>query len=190
MTWFKENQVLWKGQQFSLEIKTMLFEGKSEFQDIKIFESTTYGRVLILDGVIQCTEKDECSYQEMLAHLAMRSHRDPKKILVIGGGDGGIIRELLKYDSVNEIHICEIDAMVIDKCKEFIPSMADSFSNDKVTIHIKDGFVFLKENISEFDVIITDSSDPVGPAESLYQSEYFSLVYKSLKQDGVFTMQG
>lgn len=189
MTWFREKQQLWKGQQMSLEIKEVLFEGKSKFQDIQIFQSTTYGRVLILDGVIQCTEKDECSYQEMLAHLAMRSHSNPKKVLIVGGGDGGIIREVLKYN-VDAVHICEIDAMVIDKCKEFIPSMADSFNNPKVSVHIRDGFEFLKENQDEFDVIVTDSSDPVGPAESLYQSTYFDLVFKSLKDNGVFTMQG
>ena len=189
MTWFRESENFWKGQQMSLEVEEMLFEGKSKFQDIKIFQSTTYGRVLVLDGVIQCTEKDECSYQEMLAHLAMRAHPDPKKVLIIGGGDGGIIREVLKYN-VTDVHICEIDAMVIDKCKEFIPSMAHSFDNDKVSVHIRDGFEFLNENADEFDVIVTDSSDPVGPAESLYQPKYFDLVYRALKDDGVFTMQG
>eukprot|EP00835_Amoeboradix_gromovi_P000754 NODE_28_length_33831_cov_0.361200.p9 type:complete len:280 gc:universal NODE_28_length_33831_cov_0.361200:29220-30059(+) len=190
MTWFREKQQLWKGQQMSLEIEEMLYQGKSKYQEIEIFQSTTYGRVLVLDGVIQCTEKDECSYQEMLAHLAMQAHPNPTKILVIGGGDGGIIREILKYKQATDIHICEIDAVVIDKCKEFIPSMAHSFDDPKVNIHIRDGFEFLNENIDEFDVIVTDSSDPVGPAESLYQATYFDLVYRSLKSDGVFTMQG
>eukprot|EP00835_Amoeboradix_gromovi_P004050 NODE_295_length_11479_cov_0.183480.p7 type:complete len:143 gc:universal NODE_295_length_11479_cov_0.183480:6457-6029(-) len=120
MTWFREKQQLWKGQQMSLEIEEMLFQGKSKYQEIEIFQSTTYGRVLVLDGVIQCTEKDECSYQEMLAHLAMQAHPNPTKVLVIGGGDGGIIREILKYRQAIGIHICEIDSMVIDKCKEFI----------------------------------------------------------------------
>eukprot|EP00834_Sanchytrium_tribonematis_P004022 NODE_178_length_14069_cov_0.746815.p7 type:complete len:280 gc:universal NODE_178_length_14069_cov_0.746815:1495-2334(+) len=190
MTWFREKQQLWKGQQMSLEIEEMLYEGRSKYQDLKIFQSSTYGRVLVLDGVIQCTEKDECSYQEMLAHLAMRSHSNPNSVLVIGGGDGGIIREILKYKRVVDIHICEIDELVIEKCKEFIPSMASSFDDKRVSIHIRDGFEFLKENKCKFDVIITDSSDPVGPAETLYQPSFFELVHSALKQDGIFTQQG
>ena len=190
MTWFRETEQLWKGQQMSLEIKEMLFEGKSKYQDIKIFESTTYGKCLVIDGVIQCTERDECSYQEMLSHLPMSTHANPKHILVIGGGDGGIVREILKYPSVEAVHLCEIDEMVINKCREFIPSMASALDDPRVHIHIRDGFQFLQENTNTFDVLVTDSSDPVGPAESLYQPKFFELCHAALTSDGVYAQQG
>lgn len=190
MTWFRETEQLWKGQQMSLEVKEMLFEGKSKYQDIKVFESTSYGKCLVLDGVIQCTERDECSYQEMLAHLPMSCHGDPRTVLVIGGGDGGIVREVLKYPSIEAVHLCEIDEMVISKCREYMPSMAKAFDDPRVHIHIMDGFEFLKSHQDAFDVLITDSSDPVGPAESLYQPLFFELCHGALKKDGLYAQQG
>ncbi|KAJ9079447.1 putrescine aminopropyltransferase [Entomophthora muscae] len=164
--WFKETSTLWPGQSMTLEVKEIL-------HDVLVFESTNYGNVLVLDGVIQCTERDEFSYQEMITHLPMNSHPNPKKVLVIGGGDGGVLREVVKHESVEEVVLCEIDE-----------------THPKVKVHIGDGFPFLESHTSTYDVIITDSSDPVGPAESLYQSRYYELMKNALTPGGIISTQG
>ncbi|CAP27827.2 Protein CBR-SPDS-1 [Caenorhabditis briggsae] len=180
----------WPGQAFSLQVKKVLFHEKSKYQDVLVFESTTYGNVLVLDGIVQATERDEFSYQEMLAHLPLFAHQNPKKVLIIGGGDGGILREVLKHDTVEKVTMCEIDEMVIDVAKKFLPGMSCGFSHEKLDLYCGDGFEFLKNHKNEFDVIITDSSDPVGPAESLFGQSYYELLRDALKEDGILSSQG
>ncbi|KIH59619.1 spermidine synthase [Ancylostoma duodenale] len=160
----------------------------SELLDADLVE--TYGNVLVLDGIIQATERDEFSYQEMLAHLPMFAHPNPKKVLIIGGGDGGILREVLKHPEVEHVTMCEIDRVVIDVSKKFLPGMSCCFSNPKLNLFCGDGFEFLKKHKNEFDVIITDSSDPVGPAESLFGQSYYELLRDSLNENGVLSSQG
>lgn len=143
----------------------------------------------MLDGVIQATERDEFSYQEMITHLAMNSHPDPKKVLVIGGGDGGVLREVVKHKGIEEAVLCDIDEAVIRVSKKYLPSMAVGFQHPKSKVHVGDGFQFLKEYTNTFDVIITDSSDPEGPAESLFQKPYFELLRDALTENGVITTQ-
>jgi len=188
--WFSELSTLWPGQCMSLEVEEVLHKEKSKFQDVLVFKSKTYGNVLVLDGVIQCTDRDECSYQEMLAHLPMVCHPNPKKVLIIGGGDGGVAREVLKHSSVETVDQCEIDEMVIDVSKKYLPDMASSFDNPKLKLHIMDGFEFMGQHQGEFDVIITDSSDPIGPASSLFQKKYYELMKKALKPGGIVCSQG
>lgn len=189
--WFSEiSNTMWPGQAMSLRVDKVLHVEKSKYQDILVFKSTDYGNVLVLDGAIQATERDEFSYQEMIAHLALNSHPCPRKVLVIGGGDGGVLREILKHDCVQEAHLCDIDDAVIRTAKKYLPGMSKSFDNPKVHVHIQDGFEFLKEYTNTFDVIITDSSDPEGPAESLFQEPYFKLLSGALTQKGVMTTQG
>lgn len=156
---------------------------------VLVFESTDYGNVLVLDGVIQATERDEFSYQEMITHLAINSHPNPKKVLVIGGGDGGVLREIVKHSSVEEAWLCDIDESVIKASKKFLPSMSVGFQHPKTKVHIGDGFEFLKTYQNTFDVIITDSSDPEGPAETLFQKPYFELLNSALTEKGVITTQ-
>ena len=132
----------------------------------------------------------EHSYQEMITHLAMNSHPNPKKILVIGGGDGGVLREVVKHSTVEEAVLCDIDEAVIRLSKKYLPGMSIGFQHPNVKTHIGDGFQFLKEKKNEFDVIITDSSDPEGPAESLFQKPYFELLHGALREGGVITTQG
>ncbi|EFP10073.1 hypothetical protein CRE_24540 [Caenorhabditis remanei] len=180
----------WPGQAFSLQVKKVLFHEKSKYQDVLVFESTTYGNVLVLDGIVQATERDEFSYQEMLAHLPLFAHPDPKRVLIIGGGDGGILREVLKHETVEKVTMCEIDEMVIDVAKKFLPGMSCGFSHEKLDLYCGDGFEFLKNHKNEFDVIITDSSDPVGPAESLFGQSYYELLRDALKEDGILSSQG
>lgn len=188
--WFSEINKQWPGQALSLEVEEVLFEGKSKYQDIIVFKSTSHGKVLVLDGVIQCTESDEFSYQEMITFLPLNSHPCPKRVLIIGGGDGGVIREVIKHPAVESIVLCEIDEKVIEVSKKYLPKMACGFSSSKLTQFIGDGFEYMKEHVNEFDVIITDSSDPVGPAESLFQRGYYELMKKALKPDGILCCQG
>ncbi|EPY51674.1 spermidine synthase [Schizosaccharomyces cryophilus OY26] len=187
--WFREINHMWPGQAMSLQVKKVLYAGKSKFQDVLVFESETYGRVLVLDGAIQCTERDEFSYQEMIAHIALNSHPNPKKVLVIGGGDGGVLREVVKHDCVEEAVLCDIDEDVLKVSKQYLPEMAEGLSHPKVKVHIGDGFQFLKDYKNTFDAIVTDSSDPDGPAEALFQKPYFELLADALREGGVITTQ-
>lgn len=174
----------------TLRVEKVLHHEKSKYQDVLVFKSTDHGTVLVLDNVIQCTERDEFSYQEMITHLAMNSHPNPKKVLVIGGGDGGVLREVVKHECVEEAILCDIDEAVIRLSKQFLPKMAEGFSHPKSKVHVGDGFKFLNEYKNAFDVIITDSSDPEGPAESLFQKPYFQLLHDALRDCGVITTQG
>ncbi|KAK3377962.1 Spermidine/spermine synthase [Podospora didyma] len=188
--WFREISDMWPGQAMTLKVKEVLHHEKSKYQDVLIFKSTDYGHVLVLDNVIQATERDEFSYQEMITHLAMNSHPNPKKVLVIGGGDGGVLREVVKHECIEEAVLCDIDEAVIRLSKQYLPHMSAGFNHPKVKVHVGDGFKFLEDYQNTFDVIITDSSDPEGPAESLFQKPYFQLLFNALREGGVITTQG
>ena len=176
----------------SLRVRRILHTEQSKFQDVLVFESTDYGNVLVLDGVIQASERDEFSYQEMIAHLPLASHPNPERVLVIGGGDGGVLREVVKHDSVKEAVLCDIDEAVPRNSRKYLPGMAAGLDHPKSKVIIGDGFAFLQDpkNKAAFDVIITDSSDPVGPAESLFQPPYFKLLKEALKPGGHISTQG
>ncbi|KAK2157934.1 hypothetical protein LSH36_181g04036 [Paralvinella palmiformis] len=188
--WFSELNDLWPGQCMSLKVTKVLHEERSKYQDIKVLETNNHGRALVLDGVIQLTESDEFSYQEMLAHVPVNSHPNPENVLVIGGGDGGVVRELTKNPAVKKITQCEIDDRVIEISKEYLPTLSEGFQSPKLTLHLGDGFKFMMEHEGEFDVIITDSSDPVGPAMSLFEKSYYERMKKALKPDGIICSQG
>ncbi|KAB8338788.1 hypothetical protein FH972_021733 [Carpinus fangiana] len=174
----------------TLKVNQVLHHEKSKYQDVLVFESSNHGTVLVLDNVIQCTERDEFSYQEMITHLAMNSHPNPKKVLVVGGGDGGVLREVVKHESVEKAILCDIDEAVPRVSKKYLPAMAVGFEHPSTETFIGDGFKFLADRKNEFDVIITDSSDPEGPAESLFQKPYFQLLHDALREGGVITTQG
>jgi len=187
--WFAEVSTLWPGQALCLEVETVLFDQKSEFQHIIVFKSKTYGNVLVLDGVLQATERDEFAYQEMLAHIPLCSHADPKKVLVIGGGDGGILREITKHKGVEEIVLCEIDNLVIETSKKYLPFMSVGFSDPRVKIFNGDGAEYVKQRSGQFDIIIVDSSDPIGPAETLFTESFYSFMRDGLKPGGIICTQ-
>lgn len=174
----------------TLKVNKILHVEKSLYQDVLVFESETYGNVLVLDGVIQCTERDEFSYQEMITHIPIASHPNPEKVLVIGGGDGGVVREALKYDNVKEVVLCDIDEAVPRVSKLYLPHMAELLTDPRVTVHIGDGFAFLQSHEGTYDVIVTDSSDPVGPAASLFQKPYYQLLHDALRSGGHIAAQG
>ncbi|TDH68422.1 hypothetical protein CCR75_007869 [Bremia lactucae] len=190
--WFSETEAMWPGQKFSLQVEEVLFRGKSEYQDVLVFRSATYGHVLVLDGVIQLTERDEFAYQEMITHLPMFAHKLPKRVLVVGGGDGGVLREVVKHDCVEEIVMCEIDSMVCDVSKTYFKeTVATAFEDPRVTLLHADAALYLRENTTnKFDVIIVDSSDPVGPAEVLYRAEFYENMKNALSLDGTICTQG
>ncbi|KAK6160179.1 hypothetical protein DH2020_003560 [Rehmannia glutinosa] len=164
--WFSEISPMWPGEAHSLKVEKILFQGKSDYQNVIVFQSATYGKVLVLDGVIQLTERDECAYQEMISHLPLCSIPNPKKVLVIGGGDGGVLREVSRHASVEKIDICEIDKMVVDVSKEYFPSVAVGYDDPRVTLHIGD-----------------------GPAQELFEKPFFESVAKALRPGGVVCTQ-
>lgn len=180
---------MWPGATFSFEVTEVLHEEQSQFQHIQVFNTKSLGVVLVLDGIIQCTQKDEFSYQEMISFLPLCCHKNPEKVLIVGGGDGGVAREVAKHPNVKEIVQVEIDEKVIEVSKKYLPFMAVGFESDKLKLHVGDGFEFLKAHCGEFDVIITDSSDPVGPAVSLFEENYFTLMKKALRPGGVVCSQ-
>uniref|UniRef100_A0A146L2V2 Spermidine synthase n=1 Tax=Lygus hesperus TaxID=30085 RepID=A0A146L2V2_LYGHE len=187
--WFTERNELWPGMCISVETDKVLYEGKSEFQEILVIQTKTQGTALVLDGIIQCTEHDEFSYQEMISFLPLCSHPNPKKVLIVGGGDGGVAREVSKHPLVESVDQVEIDGEVMEVCKKYLPWMAAGLSHPKVTVYVEDGFKFIKGKKGIYDVIITDSSDPVGPAIPLFQEDYFKLLSEALKPGGIVCSQ-
>ncbi len=165
-----------------------LVSEKTPFQKIEIYETESFGRVLILDGLVQTTEKDEFFYHEMLVHPAMAAHPKPEDILIIGGGDGGALREVLRYP-IKSATLVEIDARVIEVCRRYLPTLASSFRDRRAEIKIADGSRFIGESGRQFDVVIIDSSDPVGPSLILHQRNFYARAKLRLKPGGVVAAQ-
>jgi len=189
--WFTENEVMWPGQAMSLKVDEVLYEGRSDFQDVLVFKSSTYGTVLVLDGVIQVTERDEFAYQEMITHLPMFSHPSPKSVLVVGGGDGGVLREICKHSCVETITMCEIDPLVCDVSKKYLAnSTATAFDDPRVTLVHADAAEYVKGKTNAYDVVIVDSSDPVGPAETLFTSSFYAGLQAAMRPGGIMCNQG
>jgi spermidine synthase len=172
--------------QYVYEVEKVLYKGRSNFQDIMVIENPFFGKMLILDGVVQITDKDEFFYHEMLVHVLMHSHPDPQNIIVIGGGDGGAVREVLKHKSVKKIYFVEIDEEVINVSKRFFPQVACGIDDKRVEIKCMDGAEFVRGRDGDIDVIIVDSTDIIGFAKSLFTVEFFKSVKNSLAKDGMF----
>ncbi|OEU74775.1 MAG: spermidine synthase [Desulfuromonadales bacterium C00003068] len=175
----------------TMKVSHSLFSGKSEFQQLEIVETLEYGKMMLLDGLVMVTERDEFIYHDMIVHPALFTHPSPKKILVIGGGDGGSIREIMKHPEVEQAILCEIDGLVIEKSIEFLPTMASEIdgSNPRVKLHVDDGLAYIRDHQNEFDVILVDSTDPIGPAVGLFEEDFYRLVYGALKEDGIMVAQ-
>jgi len=188
--WYSELCHLWPGQCMSIEVEKCLHEEKSEFQKIEVMQTKTYGKMLCLDGIIQLTERDEFSYQEMLAFVSLFSHPDPKTVCIIGGGDGAVLTRVAMHPGVKEIVLCELDEKVISNSKKYFPQFNRGFDDPRTTVVFKDGHKYLQEHENHFDVIITDSSDPIGPADSLFSTGYYNIVHKALTENGVSVSQG
>ncbi|MGE5474070.1 MAG: polyamine aminopropyltransferase [Ignavibacteriales bacterium] len=185
--WFTEEQT--PSMRISCKTKEVLFHEKSEYQDIAIIETEQFGRMLTLDSIIQTNIVDEYIYHEMITHIPLFTHKNPKKVLVIGGGDGGAIREILKHDSVGKAILGEIDGMVVEACKKYLPEISCGLSDKRAEVCIGDGIKYIKEHKNEFDVICVDSTDPIGPAVGLFGKEFYKSISEALKDDGIFVAQ-
>ncbi|MEW5745052.1 MAG: polyamine aminopropyltransferase [Nitrospirota bacterium] len=172
--------------QYVYEVGTILHKSKSAFQEIMVIENPHFGKMLILDGVVQITERDELFYHEMLVHMVMHAHPDPRRVIVIGGGDGGTVREVLKHKAVEKVYFIEIDEEVINVSKKFFPTVAGGVDDPRVEIKCMDGAEFVKGRDGDIDVVIVDSTDIIGFAKSLFTVEFFKSVKDSLTDEGMF----
>ena len=185
--WFTENHT--PNVKFSIRVDRQLFTGQSEFQRIDVFDSKEFGRFLTLDGYMMLTERDEFIYHEMITHVPMAVHPGAKNILVIGAGDGGVVRELTRYSRVEKIDLVEIDPLVVEVCRKYLPQTSCRMNDPRLTIHIDDGLKFVRRVENEYDLIIVDSTDPFGPGEGLFTREFYGNCYKALKDDGIMVNQ-
>lgn len=175
----------------SLTITDMLHEETSPYQKIQVAESEQYGRMLILDGVFQTSVKDEWTYHEMVSHVPLMVHPHPERVLIIGGGDGGVAREVCRHESVKQVDLCEIDERVIELSKEYFPTISKVLLDqpEKLHVHVGDGIAFAKSVKNFYDVIIIDCSDPIGPGEGLFTREFYQSAKEALREDGLIVQQ-
>ena len=185
--WFSERHT--PNVKLSIKVEKLLYSGQTEYQRIDIFESKEFGRFLTLDGFMMLTEKDEFIYHEMITHVPMMVHPNPEKVLIIGAGDGGAVRELVKYESVKQIDLVEIDEMVVDVCKKYLPQTACALDDPRLQIHYEDGLKYIRSCEDQYDLIIVDSTDPFGPGEGLFTREFYGSCYKALHEDGIMVNQ-
>lgn len=187
--WFTDKD---EDQALSLRFTGEVFyDVQSPFQRVRIIESYKYGKMLALDDMVMTTINDEFHYHEMISHPSMFAHGNAKNVLVIGGGDGGTVREILRHEGVEKVTMVEIDGEVIKACKEHLPQIAAAFDNPKLDLIVDDGIAFIKNAAPEsYDIIIVDGSDPVGPAEGLFSTEFYTNCYNALKKDGILVAQG
>lgn len=186
--WVEEKFEDFLGIKFKVE--RVLFSGKSEFQTVDVVETKGHGKMLLNDGLIMVTERDEFAYHDMIAHVPMFVHPAPKNVLVIGGGDGGTAREVLRHSSVEKCTMVEIDGMVVEACREHIPQTSKDLDHPKMNLIIGDGVEYVKSTDEKFDVIIVDSTDPIGPAQPLFGEEFYQDVFNCLAEDGIVVSQG
>lgn len=173
----------------SYRIKDILFSGTSKFQDVMIVDSYDFGHMLVLDGVVQTTASDGFVYNEMISHIPINYHPNPKNVLVIGGGDCGAAREVAKYPNIENIDMVEIDELVVTSCKEHLQEISGNLSDPRVNFIFDDGVNFVASKKNTYDVIIVDSSDPIGPAEVLFELDFYKNIHAALKEDGVMVCQ-
>lgn len=185
--WFSEKHT--PNVKFSIRVDRQLYSGQSDFQRIDVFESPEFGRILVLDGYLMLTGKDEFIYHEMIVHTPLAVHPHVKNVLVIGAGDGGAVRELTRYPEIGRIDLAEIDGQVIEVCKKFLPQTSCKMDDPRVHIYVEDGLKFVRRHADEYDLIIVDSTDPFGPGEGLFTKEFYGNCYKALKEDGIMVNQ-
>jgi len=174
---------------FSIRVTKQLYDGESNFQHVAVFESEGFGRIMTLDGMIMVTEKDEFIYHDMIVHVPMAAKPGAKNVLVIGGGDGGTVRELTRYGGIERIDMVEIDSMVVDVSRKLLPQLSCRLDDPRVSIHYEDGLRFVRSKQDLYDLIIVDSTDPIGPGEGLFTKEFYGSCFKALNSDGVLVNQ-
>ena len=185
--WYTEQQT--DEVRFSIKVKQHLYTGKSEFQDVDVFESEEFGKFLTLDGLMMVTEKDEFIYHDMITHVAMATNPNIKKVLVIGGGDGGTVRELTRYSHIEKIDMVEIDKLVVDVSREYLPITASKLDDPRVSLYFEDGIRFVADTKEIYDLILVDSTDPIGPGEGLFTTEFYQNCFNILSDNGILVNQ-
>ena len=185
--WYTEEQT--NQVRFSIKVDRHIYTGKSEFQEVDVFESDEFGKFLTLDGLMMVTEKDEFIYHDMIAHVPMATNPAIKRVLVIGGGDGGTVRELTRYPNIEKIDMVEIDKLVVDVSREYLPITASKLDDSRVSLYFEDGIEFVKNTPEKYDLILVDSTDPIGPGEGLFTTEFYQNCYNILSEDGILVNQ-
>lgn len=185
--WFSERHT--PSVQLSIKVDRQLYSGRSDFQRIDVFDSREFGRFLTLDGYMMLTEKDEFIYHEMITHVPMAVHPDAQSVLVIGAGDGGVVRELTRYESVQRIDMVEIDPLVVDVCRKYLPQTACRLDDPRLTIFYEDELKYVRTRKDAYDLIIVDSTDPFGPGEGLFTREFYGNCFNALRDDGIMVNQ-
>lgn len=185
--WFSELHT--ENVKLSIRVDRQIYTHQSEFQRIDIFDSPDFGRFLTLDGYMMLTERDEFIYHEMMTHVPMAVHPHARAALIVGGGDGGAARELLKYPSIERVDLVEIDEAVTRACQEYLPFTAGSLSDPRVRLYFEDGLRFVRSQTDAYDLIIVDSTDPFGPGEGLFTKEFYGNCFKALREEGIMVNQ-
>jgi len=185
--WYTEQHT--DSVRFSIQVDHQILSKQSDFQRIDVFQSPEFGKFFTLDGLIMITEKDEFIYHDMIVHIPMAVNPDIKKVLVIGAGDGGTIRELCRYATIEHIDMVEIDEEVVNVCKEHFPSTTVSLNDPRVNLYFEDGLKFVRSKKNEYDLIIVDSTDPFGPGEGLFTREFYNNCYTALSETGILVNQ-
>lgn len=185
--WFSEYHT--PNVRLSIKLKNQLHFEQSDYQQIAVYDSYEFGRILTLDGVLMLSERDEFIYHEMMVHPPMAINSNIRTVLVIGGGDGGVARELSKYSAIQKIDIVEIDKRVVEVCKEFLPQTACGLADERVTLHFVDGLKYIRPIKNRYDLIIVDSTDPSGPGEVLFTKEFYGNCYKAMTSSGILVNQ-
>ena len=185
--WFSEFHT--GNVKLSVRVNKQLFAGESEYQRIDVFESPEFGKFVALDGEIVFSDADEFVYDEMVTHVPMAVHPHVKNVLIIGGGDGGVAKELIRYPDIETIDVVEVDKMFVDVCRDIFPEVAAGMNDPRVNIHYEDGLRFLRNKRSQYDLIINDSTDPFGHTEGLFTKEFYGSCYKALREDGIMVYQ-
>ncbi|GAB4395420.1 MAG: polyamine aminopropyltransferase [Microscillaceae bacterium] len=190
--WFNEaldESIFDLGARTSIKTGRTLYKGESPFQSLEIVETPKFGRMMILDNCVMLTEAHEYAYHEMIAHVPLFAHPNPEQVLIIGGGDGGTSREVLRHPGVKRCVMVEIDGLVVEKSREFFPQLTSALSDARMELHIADGVAYIESQVNTFDVILVDSTDPVGPAEGLFSKAFYEKVKAALKPDGLVVAQ-
>jgi spermidine synthase len=187
--WYQDCIEFGHGCTLSIRIKDVLYHGRSRFQEIAILDTEKMGRLLVLDGVTMLTEYDEFAYHEMISHVPLLVHPKPSRVLVVGGGDGGTVREVLKHPEVETVHLCEIDEGVVTACRSYLPSLASGLEDPRVKIFYEDGAKFVAERPDAYDIILVDSTDPIGPGQVLFQEPFYGNMKKALTAQGIAVTQ-
>lgn len=182
------NEYYHKRTGLTVGVERLLFSEQTEYQLVEVYETDTWGNLMTIDGMVMLSERDEFVYHEMLSHVGMFNHPKPENILIIGGGDGGTAREVLRHGTVKKVDMVEIDEAVVRASKQHLPSVGD-WENPKLNVHFKDGIKFVQQIKEPYDVIIIDGSDPVGPAEGLFKKDFIQACYDGLTEEGILTAQ-